>query len=77
MHIISVGGNVAAYDEFAACCHVDIVSGLELPVFHVVFFHVHEGCIMVCFAVAVSVSTDMDIICILLELSNPPIHLLA
>lgn len=41
MHVISVRRNVAPDDKIAACCHIDIVSRLELPVSHVVLFHVH------------------------------------
>lgn len=62
MHIISVRGNVTSDDKIAACCHIDIISGLELPVSHVVFFHVNKGCIMIRFAEAVSISTDVKII---------------
>ena len=66
MHITSVRRNVAADDKLAACCHIDIVSGLELPVSHVVLFHVHKSCVGVCFAVAVPISTNVDIQIVLL-----------
>ena len=67
MHVISVRRNVAPDDKIAACCHIDIVSGLELPVSHVVFLYVHKGCVMVRFAEAVPISADMNIICVLFE----------
>ena len=54
MHIISVRRNVAPDDKIAACCHIDIVSRLELPVSHVVLFHVHKGCIRIRFTIIVS-----------------------
>ena len=67
MHVISVRRNVAPDDKIAACCHIDIVSRLELPVSHVVLFHVHKGCVMVRFAEAIPISADVNIICVLLE----------
>lgn len=70
MHIISVRGNVAPNDKIAACCHIDIVSGLELPVSHMVFLHVHKGCVMIRFAEAVPISADVNIVCVLLELGK-------
>ena len=74
MHVISVRRNVAPDDKIAACCHIDIVSRLELPVSHVVLFHVHKGCIMVRFAEAIPISADVNIICVLLEFGKTLIY---
>ena len=74
MHIISVRGNVTPDDKIAACCHIDIISGLELPVSHVVLLHVHKGCVMIRFAEAVPISADVNIICVLLELAKTLVY---
>lgn len=70
MHVISVRRNVAPDDKIAACCHIDIVSRLELPVSHVVLFHVHKGCVMVRFAEAIPISADVNIIVYCLSLAR-------
>lgn len=71
MHIIFVRRDVAPNNKPAARCHIDIVSGLELPVSHVIFLHVHEGRIMVCLTVAVPISADMNIVCVLSGFVKP------
>ena len=68
MYVISVSTDVIADDELFRGRHVHIVAGLELTVAHMIFLHAHEGCIMVCFAIAV------PILCVLLPLRQPCIY---
>ena len=74
MHIVSVGADVVADDELLRGRHIHIVSGLELPVSHVILFHVHKRGVMIRFAITVPISADMQILCVLLPPFQPAVH---
>lgn len=59
--ICPICGDVISYNILADRCHIHVIPGLWLPVLHVVFLHVHKGCVRVCFAVAVPITADVDI----------------
>ena len=69
--VCSVRRDVITDDVLTDSSHVHIISGLQLTVFHVVFLHVHKGCIHVGFAVAVPVATNVDIQVVTLQLFQP------
>ena len=56
-----VCGDIISNHVLADRCHIHVIPGLSLPVLHVVFLHVHKGRVRIGFAVAVPVSTDVDI----------------
>ena len=56
-----VCGDIISNHVLADRCHIHVIPGLSLPVLHVVFLHVHKGRVRIGFAVAVPISTDVDI----------------
>ena len=51
--VCAVGERCHTGNVFAVHCQLHIVCGLELTISHVVFFHPHEGGVLVCFGKAV------------------------
>src|SRR5690606_5606187 len=51
-----------------------IITRLELPVFHMIFFHAHESRIRIGLAIAVSAAKDFFLLFILLQVSSKVIH---
>ena len=68
LDIAAICRYIAADNKFAAGGYVDIVSGFQLTVAHVILFHVHKGRIMVCLAIAVALlSANTDMLAVFLE----------
>ena len=59
---MSGGGEGVADDVGTLCSDLNVVSGFQLTVQHMIFFYVHEGCIMVSLGIAVSVTEDLQFV---------------
>lgn len=67
VYIVAVGTNIIADDKFVADGRVHVIPRFQLAVPHMIFLHVHEGGVMIGFAVAVLVPAYMQVIGILFE----------
>ena len=67
VYIVAVGTNIIANDKFVADGRVHVIPRFQLAVPHMIFLHVHEGGVMIGFAVAVRVPAYMQVIGILFE----------
>ena len=74
MHIVPVCVYVIANDELLRAYHIHIVTRLELTIVHMALLHVHEGCVMIRFAIAVPISADVQILRVFLSLFQPYVH---
>ena len=71
VYIRPIGTDVVVDDELLRARYIHVVSRLELTIAHMVFFHVHESGVMICFEIAVAVSADVQILCVFLPLLQP------
>ena len=76
LYIAPVSRDISINNELIAGCHIDVISRFQLAVAHIVFLHVHKGRIVICLAVAVPVSADMDIRNVLFVFADPVLNLL-
>ena len=43
---------------------------LSLTIFHGIFFHPHEGCLIICLGKAVTIPTDVQLLCVVLQTAD-------